>query len=396
MSENKMGYRGSKSEFFIQKPQPNIINLVKEQRVDGGYCIKAKSKLMQLRCTLTGFERNYHIKNPSKQLNLRSFSICSQSIGRSSAVEADKNRNGLNPWFITGFTDAEGCFSVGIRPDAKLKTKWRVLPVFTIKLHKKDITILELIKNTLLVGKIRQNGANSVQYTVESFKEWQVILNHFDKYPLVTAKVSDYIIFKQILNIINNGEHLTEKGLLRIVCLKNDLNWGLSDKLKKIFPIVTPINILKYKFNGIPDPVWIAGFTSGDGSFHLKIRKTDTKTGFGVSLVYSFHLHLRELEVLKGLSHYIDNYFDKKKLSSEKEVYIYKGNSVHLQITNFSDILEKIIPFFDQYPIQGLKSLDFADFKKVTNIVKSKKHLTSEGINTILEIKSNMNQNRII
>ena len=69
MIENEMGYRGSKSEFIKLIPQPKLINSVKEQRVDGGYCIKA----MQLRCTLTGFERNYHIKVLSKQLNIPFF-----------------------------------------------------------------------------------------------------------------------------------------------------------------------------------------------------------------------------------------------------------------------------------------------------------------------------------
>ena len=102
-------------------------------------------------------------------------------------------RNDKQMWFLTGFTDAEGCFSIGIRPDAKLKIKWRVLPVFIIKLHKKDLSILEDIKNTLHIGKIRKSGENCVQYVVESslafehranVKELQVIVNHFDKYPL--------------------------------------------------------------------------------------------------------------------------------------------------------------------------------------------------------------------
>ena len=383
MIENEMGYRGSKSKFIKLNPQPNIINSVKEQRVDGGYCCSSKPR--QLRCTLTGFERNYHIINPSKQLNQKPFSTLN-------------NRNVLNPWFITGFTDAEGCFSIGIRPDAKLKTKWRVSPAFIIKLHKKDLTILELIKNTLIVGKIRNNGVNSVQYVVESFKELQVILNHFDKYPLVTAKVSDYLIFKECLKIINNGEHLTEKGLLKILGLKSSLNWGLSDKLIKNFKNVTSVNRPEYKFNGISDPFWIAGFTSGDGSFYLKIRKAETEIGYRVSLIYSFHLHIRELEVLKGLCNYFNNYFNIKKqntLSNEKVYTSEENNSAHLKIENFTDISEKIIPFFDKYPIVGIKSLDFEDFKKVCNIVKSKKHLTPEGVKTILEIKSNMNQNRI-
>ena len=60
--ENKMGNRGSKSDLLVKS--------VKEQRVDGSYWIKP----IQLRCTLTGFERNYHIKIPSKQLKLVKFS----------------------------------------------------------------------------------------------------------------------------------------------------------------------------------------------------------------------------------------------------------------------------------------------------------------------------------
>ena len=58
MNESEMGYRGSKS----------ANKAVKEQRVDGSYCIK--TKIMQLRCTLMGFKRNYQIKVLSKQLNI--------------------------------------------------------------------------------------------------------------------------------------------------------------------------------------------------------------------------------------------------------------------------------------------------------------------------------------
>jgi hypothetical protein len=105
--ETEMGYRGSKSE--IKAPQPKEI-YVKEQRVDGSYCIK--STIMQLRCTLTGGESCYQVKIPSKQLSNRSFS----TLNSVTKIE-------LNPWFITGFTDAEGCFSIKIQPNAKLNTK---------------------------------------------------------------------------------------------------------------------------------------------------------------------------------------------------------------------------------------------------------------------------------
>ena len=153
MSENEMGYRGSKSE--ILNPQPKEIS-VKEQRVDGS-CFGLSPKL---RCTLTGGESCYQIKIPSKQLNYRSFSTLN------SITETE-----LNPWFLTGFSDAEGCFTIKVQPNAKLKTNWRVRPVFSITLHLKDLSLLNAIQNTLGVGKINKCGKKAVIYAVDSIKE---------------------------------------------------------------------------------------------------------------------------------------------------------------------------------------------------------------------------------
>jgi hypothetical protein len=58
MSENEIGYRGSKS--ILES------NIVKEQRVDGNWWIKP----IHLRYTLMGSEKNYPIKYFSKQLNI--------------------------------------------------------------------------------------------------------------------------------------------------------------------------------------------------------------------------------------------------------------------------------------------------------------------------------------
>jgi len=59
---------------------------------------------------------------------------------------------------------------------------------------------------------------------VESFQELQVIVNHFDKYPLITEKASDYLIFRQCFEIIKQKEHLTEKGIFKLIGLKSSLN----------------------------------------------------------------------------------------------------------------------------------------------------------------------------
>jgi len=98
MSENEMGYRGSKSELLKYS--------VKEQRVDGSWFIA--SKAISLRCTLMGSESCYPVKIPTKQLNKKSFSTL-------------LNLSKLNPWFITGFTEAEGSFIISISKSDKSK-----------------------------------------------------------------------------------------------------------------------------------------------------------------------------------------------------------------------------------------------------------------------------------
>lgn len=69
-------------------------------------------------------------------------------------------------------------------------------------------------------------------------------------------------------------------------------------------------------------------------------------------------------------------------------------NRVGFNLRRFTDISNLIIPFFDNYKIEGVKNLDFEDFKNVALIVKNKEHLTVEGFERIIKIYNNMNLRR--
>ena len=170
--------------------------------------------------------------------------------------ESKSVKTSLNPWFLTGFSDAESSFSILIQPNLKYKTKWRVKAVFAIGLHKKDIYLLKIIQAYLGVGKITKHGKDSFQLRVESFKELQIVIKHFEQYPLISVKVTDYILFKKALDLINTQEHLNEEGLLKLIGIKASLNLGLNDSLKNAFPNWKEIQCNKpdYNFQGIPDP----------------------------------------------------------------------------------------------------------------------------------------------
>lgn len=60
----------------------------------------------------------------------------------------------LNPYYVSGFTDGEGCFFVGVSPDSKYKTNFKVKAIFQVGVHIKDFALLEEIKLFFNVGRI--------------------------------------------------------------------------------------------------------------------------------------------------------------------------------------------------------------------------------------------------
>lgn len=63
-------------------------------------------------------------------------------------------------------------------------------------------------------------------------------------------------------------------------------------------------------------------------------------------------------------------------------------------VSKLSDIRGKIIPFFDKYLILGNKHKDYVDFKRATELLIKKAHLTAEGLAEIRDIKEGMNTGR--
>lgn len=83
---------------------------VKEQREDGSWY---GVNIPYLRCTLTVLEINYQIKIPSKQINkVRSYSSTTTQLQIKLNLASGVIK--LNPWFLTGFTDANNIKKIDI------------------------------------------------------------------------------------------------------------------------------------------------------------------------------------------------------------------------------------------------------------------------------------------
>ncbi len=208
INENLMGNRGSKSEL--------ITNSVKEQRVDGNWWIKP----IHLRYTLMGSEKNCRIKILSKLLNNRKFSTL-------------KPQFKMTPWFCTELIDSEGSFITTIYKNKEIKIGWRVQSIFQIELHIRDLALLlELQQFFGGCGSIiKSKNRNTVRFSVSDIKDLTTfIIPHFEKYPLLTQKSADFLLFKQIVDLMNKKAHLSMEGLLKIINIKASMN--LSSILK--------------------------------------------------------------------------------------------------------------------------------------------------------------------
>jgi hypothetical protein len=100
--------------------------------------------------------------------------------------------------------------------------------MFKIELHGKDLPLLKQIQSFFGVGSINvRKKNNQVIFTVSSLKDLiNVIIPHFDKYPLITQKRADFELFKKVVALMNNKKHLTEDGLLKIVAIRASMNLG--------------------------------------------------------------------------------------------------------------------------------------------------------------------------
>jgi hypothetical protein len=213
-----------------------------------------------------------------------------------------------------------------------------------------------------------------------------VIIPHFCKYPLLTQKKADFQLLEQLVELVNNKEHLTTEGIHKIISIRASINKGLSEKLKPYFSNILPATRPEVKLAKNIDPSWFTGFVDAEGSFMVLIFKSKTTIGYAVKLVFSISQNHRDYGLLSSCVKFLNC-----GRVSEKP----KTSSVELLITKFSDIENKLIPLFNKYPLVGIKLRDYEDFCKIAILIKHKAHLTNEGLEQIRQINSGMNRRRV-
>jgi hypothetical protein len=278
-----------------------------------------------------------------------------------------------------------------------MKSGYSVTFSVEFKQHSNSINVLYLLKEFFNdKGHISFSNKEKTiaRYKISNLNDIvNLILPHFENYPLVTSKYLNFLDFKKAILFIKSGEHLSSDGIIKLreIISKMNTNRSFSDKWTFCFNQASNIFI---------KPEWIQSFSDGEGNFNFHIREK------GNSFVCAFNIYqnVHDYHILK----LILNYFEAGKIypsnidgsfKSAKNFYIEnknkgKGCAISFTINNRELCKEKIIPFFNKYPLFTAKSYDFADWKNLINLADNQIYKTIEGRNEMLKISQKMNTRR--
>lgn len=129
-------------------------------------------------------------------------------------------------YYVAGFVDGEGSFSVSIVKHPTQKFGWMINPCFQVYQHEKHREVLELMKEVFGTGSIyRKSGSHPVlNFSIDSRRSViERVIPFFDRYPLL-VKAETFLIFKEIVNAMERREHWTKEGFVRIATLAYSMN----------------------------------------------------------------------------------------------------------------------------------------------------------------------------
>lgn len=142
-------------------------------------------------------------------------------------IPVDCNKR-IDPYWLSGFTEGEGCFYVNIykRIDSVLGVGVKL--VFKITQDQRNKELLELFPSVLGCGKLyNQNSKGGViDYMVTGLGDIvNKIIPFFIAHPLRGAKLKEYQDFVKVAKLMENKAHLTKDGLEEIRSIKLGMNF---------------------------------------------------------------------------------------------------------------------------------------------------------------------------
>lgn len=130
-------------------------------------------------------------------------------------------------FYISGYVDGEGCFTISISKRPAMKLGWELRPSFSVSQNYDRASVLEMIREYFNCGTIRPDRSDkTVKCEVRSLPDLvERILPHFVQYPLLSEKQESFSRFRQLVLEMWQGDHLNPEllhNMLRRATMIND------------------------------------------------------------------------------------------------------------------------------------------------------------------------------
>src|SRR5690348_4224699 len=107
-------------------------------------------------------------------------------------MAADNQQERLDPEWVVGFAEGEGCFRVSINRQPKMSTGWQVLPEFRIVQHKRNKATLQRLQQFFGAGSVVVNHDTRMELRIRKLADLKRVVAFFEQHHLQTTKLSDF------------------------------------------------------------------------------------------------------------------------------------------------------------------------------------------------------------
>lgn len=294
----------------------------------------------------------------------------------------------ITPWWLTGFTQADGSFLVSheFRPDSRLP--FYPQPVFSLTQSVRDLEMMQAIHAYLGVGQL-SFSKGCVTLTVRNLQDLlTVIIPHFDAYPLRGGKYLAFLRLKIVCTLKNSKQHLQLTVYLQIVqltCINPVLYAKIMEATVKKYGILPHFDFIDLN-QWITSPIpavsmhidYVTGLIDGDGSINFSFPKRQRRVIPNVTVIAS----LEDLEVL----HDLIIFFDCGK------IYLLPSKAAVFKVETVNDILYKVWPKIILGVFNTVKQTYLEPSYKALLILKNQGVKHDDDLLRIVDLVYNMNQ----
>lgn len=128
--------------------------------------------------------------------------------------------------YISGYVDGEGCFAISFSKRPKLIVGWETKPSFSVSQNHDRAEVLYAMQEYFGAGHIRRDFSDrTLKFEIRRLDDLiEKVIPHFEKYPLLSAKQKDFLLFRKICFLMKKEEHKIMQGLERITAIAFQMN----------------------------------------------------------------------------------------------------------------------------------------------------------------------------